>query len=87
MTLILLLRTPWPLIRIRSNILPPLIPFDNNDEFLDLEDNLLDDSHDIIITTTANVCTGFTTVPPSFEENTAFHDLIVDPSQYLSFNA
>ncbi len=65
----------------------PYLPFDNNDEFFDSEDNLQDDSHDIIITPTANVCTGFTTVPPSFEENTAFHDLIVNPLQYLSFNA
>jgi hypothetical protein len=63
------------------------IPFETIDEFFDPENDPKDHSNDIMVTPTANVCTGFTTVPPSIEENTAFHDLIVDPSQYLSYNA
>ncbi len=40
-----------------------------------------------IVSPAANACTGFLAPPPSFEDNIIFHDLIVDPSQYMSFDA
>ncbi len=40
-----------------------------------------------IVSLAANACTGFPAHPPSFKDNTIFHDLIIDPSQYISFDA
>jgi hypothetical protein len=64
---------------------PTYLPFDTTDDYYD--ETIHTEYFDLPVPPMANVCTGFTAANPTFEENTAFSDLILDPMQYLSFSA
>jgi hypothetical protein len=82
---------PIPILEDTSNddiISPPsptYLPFDTTDDYYD--ETIHTEYFDLPVPPMANVCTGFTAANPTFEENTAFSDLILDPMQYLSFSA
>jgi hypothetical protein len=66
----------------------PYLPFEATDDDSPAPDDIIHtEYYDFPVTPTANVCTGFTDINPSFDDSTAFQDLILDPTQYLSFSA
>lgn len=65
---------------------PTYLPFGADEDFHD-DEIITTELVDFPAEPVANVCAGFSTINSTFEDNTAFHDLILDPSQYLSYNA
>lgn len=64
----------------------PYLPFEATDTAsLDPDEIIHSEYYDFHVTPAANVCTGFTDTNPSFDDDTAFQDLFLDPMQYLSF--